>query len=261
MGLGTWRLFGAGNMDRAVDAAVANGYLLFDSAAEYGNEVQLGSAFQRHIKAGNITRKDIYIISKIMPTSGSWVPSILNRTLQRLGMDYVDMLLVHWPPTSAWGRKDMWQAFEKVQAEGKTRSIGVSNYNQNQLEEMRSYAKSWPPTLNQVEYHPRINKDALVEYHKKNGIFFQAYSSLNPLWVWHYYYLMWEPMVVKMAKKYGVDSAAVLLSYALTQGIGVVPKSVNAAHIRDNYQCVFKMSDEDIAQLDTLHGKKLGTGK
>jgi len=175
MGLGTWKITDAKKMDTAVDAAIASGYRLFDTAVSYNNDKVLGAALQRHINAGTVTRKELYITTKIDPTASNRIPTILNDTLQHLGIgDYVDMLLIHSPPWTATGRKDMWQAFEALQSQGKALSIGVSNYNQDQMEEMRNYSKSWPITLNQVEFSPRVNKDELLEYMRLNGIFLQV---------------------------------------------------------------------------------------
>jgi len=252
MGLGTWQLYGSKAMDRAVDAAIANNYRLFDSASSYGNEKELGNALQRHLKSGAIRRDDIHITTKINPTSTPNVAKTLNTTLQRLQLDHVDLLLVHRPPYRKEGQKNMWLAVEDMVKAGKARSIGVSNYEISHLEEMKKFASHWPPAVNQIEFHPRINRDALFYYMRENGIFLQAYSSLNPMYPFHYWYLMWEPKVRDMAKKYGVKPPAVLLSYALTLGAGVIPKSTNAEHIRDNYECVFKLTDEDIQQLNTL---------
>jgi len=255
-------------MESAVDSALRHGYRLFDSALIYKNDAELGVALEKSLPKHGLYRSDIFITSKLLPQPSNnteLIPQLFQGILQRLRIDYVDLLLIHSPKprfgegqtasesTLAEYRKDVWIAFEALLAAGKVRSIGVSNYNTTHLGEMHAYA-SVRPAVNQVQFNPYHQERALLDYCRKEGIFLQAYRSITPRGQNDEAKLTEQSVVKRVAEKRGVKPAILLLSYALSQGVGVIPKSTNDEHIRENYQCVVQMSEEEIAELNSVNG-------
>lgn len=256
-------------MNRTVDSALRHGYRLFDSALVYNNDAKLGSAIEHSLPKYNLNRSDIFITSKLLPQAGNntvLIPQLFEGILQRLRTDYVDLLLVHSPAPKQRGntvpenettlaeyRRDTWLAFEALLAAGKTRSIGVSNYNISHLEEMHAYA-SVRPAVNQVQFNPYHQERALLDYCRKEKIFLQAYRSITPRNQSDTAKLAENQVVKRVAEKRGVKPPVLLLSYALSQGVGVIPMSTNDEHIRENYQCVVRMTEGEIAEVNTVVG-------
>ncbi|ETN68578.1 oxidoreductase, aldo/keto reductase family protein [Necator americanus] len=240
VGLGTYKITGD-QVKPAVDAALSCGYRMFDTAKYYVNEPELGTALEELLPKYNLKRSDIFLTTKFFPDSNDPAAAarkLVMESLERLKTDYIDMVLIHYPKASEVDEKDernplhrklTYLELEKLKDEGMIRSVGVSNFESRHIEEIKNYGKMMP-CANQVEYHPHFTRDELKEYCEKEGIFFQAFSSLarqQPE-------LIEDPVVVALAKKHNTSVPLVLLSWALSQGVGIVPKSSTPQRIIDN---------------------------
>ncbi|EYC09633.1 hypothetical protein Y032_0059g2971 [Ancylostoma ceylanicum] len=252
-------------METAVDAALGAGYRLFDTAKFYFNEADLGEALQVCLPRHNLKREDVYITTKIYPTSSSGFYEEVERTvvesLNALQTTYLDLVLIHFPktkesstddPNNATHRKNTYLALEKIKANGKVRSVGVSNYEIHHIEEIKKYGQDLPAVL-QVEFHPHFTREHLKDYCTSNGIFFQAFSSLAR----HNEELLGHENVRKLAKKYNTSAQIVLLSWALSQGVGIIPKSAQPLRIAENMKTTeIQLDGDEIILLKNLNKDK-----
>ncbi|XGW25562.1 hypothetical protein V3C99_006734 [Haemonchus contortus] len=263
VGLGTYLITG-NDVKPSVDAALSNGYRMFDTAKLYKNEPELGAALAELMPKHGVTRADIFITTKILPDTdekAANVRKLIDESLANLKTNYLDMVLIHYPkyrsdtaegdqdPKNAPRRQLTYIELEKLKAEGKIRSVGVSNYEVRHLEEIKAYGKMMP-CANQLEYHPHFTRDELKEYCRKEGIFFQAFSSLarqEPT-------LMNDRVVKNLAKSRNTSAAMILLSFAVSQDVGIVPKSTIPDEIKQNIEVVnYKLSKEEIESLHKLN--------
>jgi diketogulonate reductase-like aldo/keto reductase len=241
IGLGLWQIKDQMQFQQAFEAAWSVGYRHFDTAQAYGNEQYLGEAWS----ATGATRDDVFITTKI------WIKhfgvkhlkSSFDDSLASLQTDYVDLLLLHFPVTLR--RKKAWLALERLHAEGKARTIGVSNYTIRHLEEMKKYA-SIMPVVNQVELHVFLQQPELVQYCKDHGIMIEAYSPLAHAKDMH------NQTVSLLAQKYEKTYAQIMLRWLVQEGHVVLPKSGRPQRIRENYAIFdFEISTEDMELLRT----------
>ncbi|KAI1715736.1 aldo/keto reductase family domain-containing protein [Ditylenchus destructor] len=250
VGFGTYKVVGQDAIDKCVDAALACGYRHFDTAKLYVNEPELGNALEKFLPKYGLKREDIFITTKFMP------PKDEKELNLYICLSYLDLVLIHYPksperaeedPQNVVARKECWLALEKI-PESKVHSIGISNYEVNHIEEMSQYSQK-VPAVNQVEYHPHFRRQQLKEYCSKRGIFFQAFSSLGR----HHPDLIGDPVVVELVQKYNTTPQIVLLSFATSQNVGVVPKSENPDRIRDNLKCLeLHLTSEEIQELNSI---------
>ncbi|KAJ5955918.1 hypothetical protein N7501_010197 [Penicillium viridicatum] len=261
IGLGTWRSE-PGQVRKAVSFALKNGYSHIDAALIYGNEHEVGQG----IKDSNVPRENIFITSKLWNTHQSNVAEGLQKTLDALGTDYLDLYLIHWPvrlvpnessallPVNpdgtrsvdrSWDQSETWRQMEEVYKAGKVKAIGVANWSIPYLEELK---KKWTvvPAVNQVELHPFLPQHALKDWCDKHGILLEAYSPLGSEGA----PLMADPAIQEIAKKNDISPATVLISYHVNRGVVVLPKSINENRIVGNRQVV-PLSRED---MDVLNG-------
>lgn len=269
VGLGTWRS-GQGEVAEAVKHALQNGYRHLDCAWAYGNEKEVGEG----IKASGVPRSEIFITGKLWCTRHQNVEKGLDETLADLGTDYVDLFLIHWPvclndkgndpkfPTLPDGsrdidfnwnvEKDTWKGMEAVYKKGKAKAIGVSNFSIPKLKKLLETAEV-VPAANQVELHPYLPQDDIVDFCKSKGILMEAYSPLgsndSPI--------LKDEEVLKIASKHGVESGTILISYQVARNVVVLPKSVTPARIEKNLKLV-ALDKED---MDTLNGLQKTKGK
>ncbi|KAK5673724.1 hypothetical protein LTS12_029770, partial [Elasticomyces elasticus] len=208
--------------------ALEAGYRHIDTAQFYGNEAEVGSAIQQ----SGIARREIFATTKILSPAGSpeATYSKLLESVEKVSGEngYVDLFLIHSSGSGSSGRKLLWQALERLLEEGKTRSIGVSNFGMGHIEEMKAYAKVWPPHVNQIELHPWCQQRVIDAYCKKNGIVVESYAPIVRN------YKANDPTLVDLSKEYGKTTQQVLIRYALQKGWVPLPKADNPDHIVGN---------------------------
>ncbi|MEO9826304.1 MAG: aldo/keto reductase [Paracoccaceae bacterium] len=266
VGFGTY-LISNDDAEDAIQSAITTGYRHIDTASGYHNEETVGAGIQKGLKTEGLSRADLFVTAKLWPGNPAWgdAPKTGAQTivecdasLSRLGLDYVDLYLIH-APYGGDMRLEQWQALLDLQAKGKARSIGVSNFNESHLNEIASAGLPMPDA-NQIELHPWSQKPDLLTHMAKHDITPIAYSSLVPLSTWRS-----EPgqdsaktdemkadgAVFKgIAEKYGVSEAQLLLRWGVQNGYAVLPKSLNLNRMRQNIDLFsFAIDDADMAQM------------
>lgn len=242
LGLGVWQAAEGEETRNAVAAALETGYRHVDTARAYRNEADVGAA----IRASGVPRKDVFVTTKLWNSDHGYDRALraIDKSLQSLGMEQVDLYLVHWPVEGL--RKETWRGMEKILADGKARAIGVSNYTARHLDELLEKAKV-PPSVNQVEFSPFLHQRDLLEHCRRHGIQLEAYGPLVRG------QRMDDPVLARVARKHRRTPAQVLLRWGLQHGLVVIPKSVHAERIRENADLYgFELDREDLAALDRL---------
>jgi len=238
LGLGTFQIKSQADVELSVTCALDSGYKLIDTAAVYKNEVAIGACLPKILQEYGMSREDIFITTKLGPQHlGGDAVKGLNESLKNLGVTYVDLYLIHWPGRQGLKqeseenkvlRKEAWLALNEVyQASSKIRSLGVSNYTLQHLKEMESYSKIVPAVV-QNEFHPDFQEVHVREYCQMKKIHFQAYSSLGQA------KLLCDQRFETTALNHGKSVPQILLRWALQNGCGVIPKSSNPVHIKEN---------------------------
>jgi len=249
LGLGVYQASPGRVTQAAVGYALEIGYRHIDTASIYGNEADVGLA----VRESGIPRDEIFVTTKLWNDDQGYDPAIraCESSLRRLGLDYVDLYLIHWPVPRV--RKESWRALLRLQREGKCRSIGVSNYMIHHLEELLGESPV-APSIDQVEFSPFLFRKELLAYCRHRGIQLEAYSPLTKG------YRLDDPTVRRVAAKYGKTPAQILIRWSLQHGNVVIPKSVRPEHIRENSQVFdFQISEEDMSLLNSLD-EGLATG-
>ncbi len=250
LGLGTFRAQEK-EAYNAVLHALKNGYRHIDTAAVYGNEEEVGQA----IKDSGIPREELFITTKLANPDQGYLSTkkALRKSLERLGLDYVDLYLIHWPKSYEL-TADSYQAMEELYLDGYTRSIGVSNFNFHHLEHLFETAEIIPQ-VNQVESHIYLQNKKLQEFCMKNGIYLEAYA---PLASHEISKLLENEKMQAIAKAHGKSVAQVALRYQLERDIIVIPKSVTPKRIDENLDVFdFELTDEEFETISNLdRGRK-----
>ncbi|GGI13667.1 aldo/keto reductase [Gottfriedia solisilvae] len=243
IGLGVFKVNDGEEVVQSVKAALRNGYKSIDTAAIYGNEEGVGQA----IKDSNIPREELFITTKLW-NSDQGYESTLNAfetSLQKLGLDYLDLYLIHWPGKDKY--KETWKAFEKLYKDGRVRAIGVSNFQIHHLEDLISSSEI-KPMVNQVEYHPHLTQSELLSFCKKEGIQLEAWSPLKQG------QLLKDPTLEEIARKYNKSVAQVILRWDLQNGVVTIPKSIKEHRIIENANIFdFYLEDEDMERISGLN--------
>lgn len=243
LGLGVYKATGENEAENAIISAVKCGYRMIDTASAYKNEENVG----RGIARCGIPRKELFITTKIWNNAQRLgdVEGAFQRSLDRLGLDYIDLYLIHWPVPGCY--LSTWKKMEKILSSGRALSIGVSNFEIRHLEELRRVS-GIVPAVNQIECHPLCYPKELIDYCQANGIQVQAYAPLA-----RGAYLDHDVLCV-MGTKYAHTPAQVGLRWAVQKGISVIPKSVHPDRIESNANIFdFSIDQEDMDLLDTLN--------
>ncbi|KAF2157436.1 Aldo/keto reductase [Myriangium duriaei CBS 260.36] len=269
VGLGTWQS-APGEVKAAVAHALKSGYKHIDCAYVYGNEAEVGEGLAKAFKSG-IKREDIFITTKLWCTFHSRPEECLNESLKALGLDYVDLYLMHWPvPMNpkgndpkfpklpdgsrdldrSWSHTQTWKEMEKLVKTGKVKAIGVANYSKKFLEELLPEANI-VPAVNQIENHPYLPQQEILDFCKAKDILVTAYSPFgstgSPIFQ--------EEGVQEVAKKHGVQAGTILISYHVSLGHSVLPKSVTPSRIEQNLKVV-KLDSSDLDSLANISKTK-----
>ena len=237
LGLGVWRV-PAGETAQAVAWALEAGYRHVDTAAAYGNEEGVGQG----LRASGLPRDDVFVTTKLRPGRGE-PRSQLEASLGRLGLDRVDLYLIHWPGR---GADALWPHLERLYEEGLARAIGVSNYGSDLLRRTVEAARV-PPMVNQVEWHPRVFSAVELDLHRELGVVLESYSPLG------HGRLLGDPALAQIAARVGRTPAQVLVRWCLERGIPTVPKSRSRERIAENADVLgWELGPEEMERLDAL---------
>lgn len=242
LGIGTWQIRDGRPVRRTLEWAFETNYRHVDTAAMYGNERGVGRA----VRESEIPREEIFVTTKLWNDDHGYDNALraFDKSLQRLGFDYVDLYLIHWPVSGL--REETWRALEKIYNEGRVRAVGVSNYTIQHLEDLLQIAEVIP-TVNQVEFHPWLYQKELLDYCNGHDIVLEAYSPLTKG------ERLDHPRLKKIAASYDKSPAQILIRWALQHDIVVIPKSSNPDHIRANADVFdFEISGEDMCRIDAF---------
>ena len=239
LGLGVARMAEGGETEQSVLWALEAGYRLIDTAKIYGNEASVGRA----VRKSGIAREEIFVTTKLWPSDFFRVRAALQKSLDKLGLTYIDLYLIHWPIPLV--RSGIWKDFEKIYAAGLVRSIGVSNYSVKQLAALAT--ADIPPAVNQVLFHPFSYKKELLDKCKSKNIALEAYSPLARARKLN------DPVIAQIAGKYAKAPAQIMIRWSLQHGLIAIPKSSNKKRIFENTKVFdFHIENDDMKVLDNL---------
>lgn len=249
VGLGVLFAQNNGEVENAILSAVQNGYRKIDTASGYGNEEGVGKG----IMESEVERGDIFLTTKVWNTEQGYDKTLnsFEESLTRLQTDYVDLYLVHWPVKSKY--KETYRALERLYSEGRVKAIGVCNFNIQQLEDLMECSEIIP-ALNQVEMHPHLSQNELLEFSLKNNIQLEAWRPI----------MMGEvlkiPELIEIGKSHYKSAVQISLRWLIQRGVAVIPKSVNPKRIAENFKVYdFELSAEQMKIVESLNqNRRLG---
>lgn len=251
VGLGTW-LIDNDKVEDVVECALEAGYRHIDTAQAYGNEEGVGKA----IRKSKIARQDLFVTSKIAAEAKTYQEAYdsINETLNKMGLDYLDLMIIHSPQPWQEFRNDkryfkenqeVWKALETAYQEGKVKAIGVSNFLKDDLENILTSCQI-KPMVNQILTHISNTKTELIKYCKENNILVEAYSPIA------HGAILKNENIIAMANKYNVSVARLCIRYIIQLGLVALPKASSKEHLIDNFKIDFEISKEDMAVLKSL---------
>ncbi|MDW3195603.1 MAG: aldo/keto reductase [Cytophagales bacterium] len=241
-GLGVWQSKDGQEVINAIHHALEAGYRAIDTAAIYKNEEGVGQA----IAQSNVPREEIFVTSKVWnedQRSGG-IMQAFDTTMNKLGLDYLDLYLIHWPVSGKY--KDTWKVLEEIYASGRVKAIGVSNFLKHHLEDLLEVAEV-VPMVNQMEFHPRLVQQELLDFCKSHGVQYEAWSPLMQGKIFE------VELLQQLAEKYGKSIAQIALRWNLQKGVVTIPKSVKKERIVANADIFdFEIAQEDMDAIDGL---------
>jgi 2,5-diketo-D-gluconate reductase A len=238
LGFGTWQIRGE-DAYRAVRAALDIGYRHLDTATMYGNEDEVGRA----LRDSGVPRDEVFVTTKLPPDRAGRERATLDASLRSLGVDAVDLWLIHWPP-SRGSSVPMWQEVVAARDEGRARAIGVSNYGTAEIDEL-TRETGQTPEVNQVRWGPSLFDAAALAEHRERGVVLEGYSPFRTT-------NLSDPVLTSIAEAHDVDPARVVLRWHVQHEIVVIPKSARAERIESNFRVGFVLTDEEMTAIDNL---------
>lgn len=239
VGFGTWQLRGQ-SAYAAIRRALEVGYRHLDTATMYANEEQVGRA----VRDSGLAREEVFITTKLHPDDAGREQQALAASLRALGTEYVDLWLIHWPPRERAGLAS-WRELLAAQERGQARAVGVSNYDLDQLDLLKSETGQMP-AVNQIPWSPFQHDQELLAGHQERGVALEGYSPLKRS-------QLRNPVLAEIAERHGVSSAHVVLRWHLEHQITVIPKSAHPDRIAANFDLFgFSLTDDEVARIDAL---------
>lgn len=250
LGLGTYKLEAA-DVEPVVRRAIELGYRHIDTASLYGNEVEVGKAIRDAIAAGDVTREELFVTTKLWNDDQHRAGEAYQESLKRLGLEFIDLYLVHWPCPQQGRYVSAFEQIVQLQGMGQLQSVGVANFYEDVLDELIA-ATGVTPVLNQVELHAGFTQPELREYHAQHGIVTEAWAPLARGKNFD------APEIVAVAERHGATPAQVVLAYLMKLGCSVVPKTANLERLEENLGAVELVLDSaDVDALNSIPGERL----
>ncbi|EFI68388.1 aldo/keto reductase [Lysinibacillus capsici] len=248
VGYGVFRVPEGDDLAEAVKTAIAKGYRSIDTAQVYRNEESVGRGIRAAIEEGLVTREELFITSKVWNDGLSYEETLAayDSSLEKIGLDYLDLYLVHWPGIDQ-NFIEVYKALEKIYQDGRVRSIGVSNFHVYHLESLLKET-TVVPVINQIEFHPHLIQEEVRAYCKDKGIQVEAWSPLmNGS-------LLEEALIQELASKYGKTPAQIVLRYDVQHDVVTIPKTMTPARMVENLAVFdFTLTEQEMAQLDAMN--------
>lgn len=247
LGLGVFKVEEGQELVHAVQYAIGQGYRSIDTAAIYGNESGVGEGIRQGMKNAGISRDELFITSKVWNADLGYESTLAayETSLQKLGLDYLDLYLIHWPVAGKY--KEAWRALETLYASGKVKAIGVSNFQVHHLQDLMKDAKV-VPMVNQVEYHPRLTQQEVGDFCREHGIQLEAWSPLMQG------QLLDHPLLREIADKHNKEVAQVIIRWDLQNGVVTIPKSTKEQRIVSNADVFdFELSADEMKQITAMN--------
>lgn len=252
VGLGTFRVENNEECKEAVKHAIVSGYRSIDTAKVYGNEEQVGQGIKEGLEATGLQRKDIFVTSKLYfeDFGRANVAQAYHMSIKKLGLDYLDLYLVHWPGVNEAVMIDTWKGMEDLYRDNKVKNIGVSNFEPEHLEALLAQV-SIKPVINQVEFHPYFTQSKLRKYLEAQNIYMESWSPFMNAQI------LDDETLNAIGKEVNKSAAQVIIRWNIQHGVIVIPKSVTSSRIEENINVFdFELSNEQMQRIDNLNKDK-----
>ncbi|MDU5983044.1 MAG: aldo/keto reductase [Staphylococcus epidermidis] len=252
IGLGTYRVKDSDECRESVKHAIEQGYRSIDTAMIYGNEETVGQGIKEGLKSTGLSREDLFITSKLWLTDFGRqnVEEAYRQSVEKLGLDYLDLYLMHWPGTNEAVMIDTWRGMEDLYKQNQVKNIGVSNFTPEHFEALLAQV-SIKPVINQVEFHPYLTQNKLRKYLEAQNIIMESWSPLMNSQILH------DDVINEVANEVGKTPAQVVIRWNIQHDVVVIPKSVTPHRIEENLDVWnFELSDNQMERIDQLNQDK-----
>lgn len=252
LGLGVWKAKDGAEVENAVKVALENNYRLIDTAAAYGNESGVGTA----LRGSGIDRAELFVTTKLWNDSHDYDKALraFDASMDKLGLDYLDLYLIHWPVPAQNKFPEAWRALERLYEEKRVRAIGVCNFKPHHMDELLKTANV-VPAVNQIELHPRLQQTETRDHCKKHGVYIESWSPIMQAGP-----LLEEPELVSIAEKHGKSVVQVIIRWHIQNDLIVIPKSVHPDRIAQNINVFdFELDAAEMAAIRAMDsGERTG---